>query len=283
VYHTPHVIAKIVKDGHPVPIKVYHHHVLSPKQTADVDWALSFDTNSGSGYTGTGTNAVLSPYRPTIAKTGTTDSSKSAWFLGALPSQYSFVVGMFTRDFNDNSQTLAVLPSRGGWTGGYGGAWPATIWQLYMTKLLSMSHKKIAQLDPLDVTGMSKWILAKPTPKKPKCKFPFGFGGGGNGNGNGHGHKGQPCISPSPNPSGPPTPNPSPSFPSPSPSGSPSASPSTGGGFPANPASAAAAAQSGRSPVHKQAASTPSLTAAAMLPQSPSGKPAWAQTTTGLA
>src|SRR5262249_54925222 len=138
------------------------------------------------------------------------------------------------------------------------------------------------QLDPLDVTGMYKWILAKPIPKKHKCKSPFGFGGG-NGNGNGHGHKGQPCISPTPNPSGPPTPNPSPSFPSPSPSGSPSASPSTGGGFPANPASGAAASQSGRSPVHKQAASTPSLTTAATLPQSPSGKPAWVATTTGLA
>jgi membrane peptidoglycan carboxypeptidase len=281
VYHTPHVIAKIVQNGHQVPLKVEHHKVLTPQQTADVDWALSFDTNSGSGYTGTGTNAVLSPYRPTIGKTGTTDSSKSAWFLGALPFQYSFVVGMFTRDFNDNAQTLAVLPYRGGWAGGYGGAWPATIWQLYITKLLSMSHMKIAQLDPLDVTGMNKWIQAKPIPKKPKCKFPFG---GGNGNGNGHGRKGKVC--PSPSPSGPPTPNPSPSgFPSPSPSGfpSPSASPSPskGGGPPAS--AAATQSQTGRTPVHKEAVSTPSLTAAATLPQSPTGKPAWAATTTGLA
>ena len=275
IYHTPHVIAKIVRNGQPVPIKVEHHRVLTPKQTADVDWALSFDTNSNSGYTGTGTNAVLSPYRPTIGKTGTTDSSQAAWFLGALPSEYSFAVGMFTADPSNKSQTLAVLPYRGGWAGGYGGAWPATIWQLYMTKLLAMSHKPITQLDPLNVTGMSKWILAKPLPKKPKCKSFFG-----NGNGHGRGHN-KNCIPiPNPSPSGFPTPNPSPSgFPSPSPSGFPSPSPS-----PPSPGVAQAANAAARHlPSHKQAASTPSLTTAATLPQSPSAKPGWAVNTTGLA
>jgi membrane peptidoglycan carboxypeptidase len=285
MYHTPHVIAKIVRNGQPIQVKVEHHRVLTPKQTADVDWALSFDTNSNSGYTGTGTNAVLSPYRPTIGKTGTTDSSQAAWFLGALPSQYSFTVGMFTANPSDKSQTLAILPSRGGWTGGYGGAWPATIWQIYMTKLLAMSHKKIAQLDRLNVSGMSKWIQAKALPKKqPKCK-PFSFG-----HGHGHWKHGQPCpiVTPNPTPSGIPTPNPSPSgFPSPSPSGFPSPSPSPSGGFPAKPggeAQAGAARQlAGHTPSRKQDSSTPSLTTAAMLPQSPPAKPGWAVATTGLA
>jgi membrane peptidoglycan carboxypeptidase len=286
MYHTPHVVAKIKKDGQPVPIQVERRQVLTPKQTADVDWALSFDTNSNSGYTGTGTNAVLSPYRPTIGKTGTTDSSQAAWFLGALPSQYSFAVGMFTADPSDKSQTLAVLPSAGGWTGGYGGAWPATIWRIYMTNLLKMTHKRVAQLDPLNVTGMDKWIQAKPIPEKPKCKVSFGGG-----NGNGHGHwkwTDKVCTSPSP-PSGTPTPNPSPSgYPSPSPSyswsPSPSASPSPSGGRPANAATAAATRSlSGQMPSDRQNAGTPSLTTAATLQQSPSGKPGWVATTTGLA
>jgi membrane peptidoglycan carboxypeptidase len=288
-YHTPHVIAKIKKDGHSVPLKVERRQVLTPKEAADVDWALSFDTNSNSGYTGTGTNALLSPDRPTIGKTGTTDSSKSAWFLGALPSQYSFVVGMFTQHFTNNAETLAVLPSVGGWTGGYGGAWPATIWKLYMTKLLAGSHLKIAQLDPLDVTGMDKWIQAKPIQKKPKCQF----GDGGNQNGNGHGHWkwfDKVCPTPTPNPTGPPTPNPTPSgFPSPSPSSSgfpsPSASPSPSSSHGHGNGATATAQRSlsGRAPLHRQDASTPSLTTAATLPQSPSGKPAWVVTTTGLA
>ncbi|HEX9515376.1 MAG TPA: transglycosylase domain-containing protein [Streptosporangiaceae bacterium] len=300
-YHTPHVIAKITQNGQQVPTKVVHRVVLTPKEAADVDWALSFDTNSGSGYTGTGTNAVLSPYRPTIAKTGTTDSSKSAFFLGALPGQYSFVVGMFTQDPSNNAQTLAILPSFGGWTGGYGGAWPATIWRLYMTKLLAMSHKPVASLDPLNVTGMAKWIQAKAP--KPKCQQGQGGGnggpgngGGGNGNGHNHGHgifaalafgktKCPPSQGggPSPGPSTSGSPNPSPSgsgSPSPSPSSStsprPSASPSLA--FPAKPAQA----PGGNAPSRKQAASTPSLTTSVTLPRPPYIKPGWAVLTTGL-
>jgi membrane peptidoglycan carboxypeptidase len=297
-YHTPHVIATITRNGQPIQSKVEHRKVLTPKQTADVDWALSFDTNSGSGYTGTGTNAVLSPYRPTIAKTGTTDSSQAAFFIGALPWQYSFAVGMFTAHPSDKSETLAVLPSIGGWTGGYGGAWPATIWRLYMTKLLALSHKPIASLDPLNVTGMAKWILARAP--KPKCNQGPG-GGPGNGNGGGghgrkHGGNGivagvafaqakcppsqggnpspSPSGSPSPGPSGSPSPGPSGS---PRPSGSPSASPSFS--FPATPAQAPA----GKAPSPKQAASTPSLTTSATLPRPLPAKPGWAVPTTGLA
>ncbi len=115
-YHTPHVIAKLTRNGQPIQIKVEHRPVLTPKQTADVDWALSFDTNSNSGYTGTGTNAVLSPYRPTIGKTGTTDSSQAAWFLGALPSEYSFAVGMFTANPSDKSAD-ARDPALSRWLG----------------------------------------------------------------------------------------------------------------------------------------------------------------------
>ena len=95
-------------------------------------------------------------------------------------------------------------------------------------------------------------------------------------------------MTPNPTPSGFPTPNPSPSgFPSPSPSGFPSPSPSPSGGFPVNPggqAQAGAAKQSGgQAPSKKQDSSTPSLTTVAVLPQTPSVKPAWAVTTTGLA
>jgi membrane peptidoglycan carboxypeptidase len=293
-YHTPHVIAKITLNGRSKKIKVKRRQVLTPKQNADVDWALSFDTNSGSGYTGTGTNAILSPYRPTIAKTGTTDRSQAAFFIGALPSQYSFAVGMFTHDPSNRAQTLAALPSVGGWTGGYGGAWPATIWRLYMSNLLAKSHKPIASLDPLNVTGMDKWILAK-APKK-KCPQPGqpGGGNGGPGNGNGHGHNkqgnaifaaafGSKCPNPSPSPSPPSSPSPSPSgSPSPSPStrGSPSPNPSASPSlsFPAN----AAQAPAGKAPSRRQAAGTPSLATSATLPRPLSTKPGWAATTTGL-
>ncbi len=272
VYHQPHVIAKITQNGNKIPVKVKWHRVLSHAQAADVDWALSFDTVYGTGVP----NAQLSPPRPTIAKTGTTDVAQSAFFIGALPREFSLAVGMFTnkQDNLHGSQTLDILPSVGGTGGGYGGAWPATIWKLAMTRLLAMSHKPVAALSPLDLNGFQKWIQAKPLPK-PKCKPSSGGGPGPPGHGHGK-HAiiiGPPCISPSPSPSPTGFPSPSPSM-SPSPTLTPSPSPSTTAGLPAQPAQA---------PTQKSATGTPSLTTAAMLPQPLSSKPGWAVTTTGLA
>ncbi len=284
VYHQPHVIAKITQNGTKKTVKVKTHRVLSHAQTADVNWALSFDTVYGTGVP----NAQLSPPRPTIAKTGTTDVAQSAFFIGALPREFSLAVGMFTNSQNNTSggETLDVLPPVGGTGGGYGGAWPATIWKLAMTRLLAKSHEPVAALSPLDLNGFQKWIQAKPLPK-PKCQAPP-EGGGGQGNGPpGHGHGkhgivtaaafGSKCASPGPSPTGSPSPGPSPTgSPSPSTSSipSPSPSPSTSGGLPANPAKA---------PTRDPASGTPSLTTAATMPQPLPSKPGWALSTTGLA
>jgi membrane peptidoglycan carboxypeptidase len=283
VYHAPHVIAKITSNGVNVPVKVKHHQVLTAAQVADVDWALSFDTIYGTGYP----NAVLSPSRPTIGKTGTTDVAQSAFFIGALPGQYSLAFGMFTNSQNNvkGGQTLDILPSIGGAGGGYGGAWPATMWRLAMTRLLAGGHKPIAQLAPLNVVGFKKWVQV--VKSKPKCKQPGqqGGGGGNNGNGNGHGHHGifipldgQPnCTSQSPNPSNSPTPGPtiSPS-PTPSPPGFTSPPPSP---TPSPPGKA----QPARAPIHRSATGTPSLTISALMPRPAFVKPAWVPATTGLA
>ena len=296
VYHTPHVIAKITQNGQPVSPKIDTYRVLTHAEAADTNWALSFDTIYGTGVP----NAVLSPPRPTIAKTGTTDVAQSAFFIGALPGQYSLGVGMFTNQQNNKKggQTLDILPSAGGTGGGYGGAWPATIWRLYMTRLLAMKHTPVAQLNPLQLAGFQKWVQAKAP--KPKCNQGPGGGGPGGGNGGGgHGrkHGGNGIFAalafakakcpptqgggPSPGPS--PSPSPSPSgsgSPSPSPSSSthprPSASPSLA--FPAKPAQA----PGGNAPSRKQAASTPSLTTSVTLPRPPYIKPGWAVLTTGL-
>ena len=246
VYHEPHVITKITQNGVVKKAKVTTRRVLSAAQTADVDWALSYDTVYGTGYP----NATLSPARPTIAKTGTTDVAQSAFFIGSFPGQYSLAVGMFTNSQNNTTggQTLDVLPAIGNTGGGYGGAWPATIWKLYMNRLLALKNIPVAQLGPLQLNGFQKWVQV--TRPKPKCGKgsggpggpggggPGGGGpGGGNGNGNGRGHHHyfftaftKPCPNPSPTPpvSGSPSPPASPS-PSPSPSISPSPSPSTSG------------------------------------------------------
>ncbi len=220
VYHTPHFIAKITENGQNVPIKVQTRQVLTPAQTANVDWALSFDTRlpGATAYP----NGMLTPARPTIAKTGTTNVAQSAFFIGALPQEYSFAVGMFTQSQNNiaGGQSVDVLPQgpAESYQGtGYGGSWPATVWRMFMTSLLQMQQTPVTQLAPVSTVGDQTWIQAQPPPApKPKNCQP------GPGNGNGHGHNPGPC--PTPTPSGPPTPTPSPS-PSPSPSGFPTPPP----------------------------------------------------------
>jgi membrane peptidoglycan carboxypeptidase len=198
MYATPHVIAQLTAaGGAPVALRVVHHEVLTPAQAADVDYALSFDTINGTAYP----NGVLSPQRPTIGKTGTTDQAQSAFFIGAVP-QYSLAVGMFTNSQNElpGGQTLNILASVNGQAGGYGGAWPTNMWRTFMQS--QFSSLPIAQLPLPDYTGFTRWVQVIPQPKPvkqhpnpgPSCGLRHRFGG--------------PC--PSPGQGGQPSPNPIP-------------------------------------------------------------------------
>jgi membrane peptidoglycan carboxypeptidase len=225
VYVTPHVISQITDSkGNNVPLKITHRPVLTAQQAADVDYALSFDTQpGGTAYP----NAVLSPARPTIAKTGTTDNEQSAFFLGAIP-QYSLGVGIFTNDQNGTGgESLQGLPSVNGQPAGDGGNWPATIWQTYMQD--EFGSLQPASLPTPDYAGMVKWDQVPTQPKKAKPKHQQNP----NPNPNpscppGHKRFGQPC--PNPSTGGGPGPSPSPSSPTPSPSQSTQPPPFGGGG-----------------------------------------------------
>ncbi len=219
-YVTPHFVAEITnKNNQKVPLKIIHRQVLTPTQAADVDYALSQDTVYGTAYP----NGVLSPFRPTIGKTGTTNVAQDAFFIGAIP-QYSLAVGMFTTEQNQSpssSQTLNILPNINGQQGGYGGAWPTYLWQQYMTN--EFQNVPVAQLPTPDFTGFDKWTQAQAAKKaKPTCKF----------------GQFQNCRCPQGQQCGNPNPNPNPSCgpgtgqfcggPSPSVSPSPSCGPGTG-------------------------------------------------------
>lgn len=161
-YVTPHVVAKITKsNGTVIPLKLTRRQVLTPAEAADVDAALSADTSPG----GTAfPNGVLTPGRPTIGKTGTTDVAQSAFFIGAIP-QYSLAVGMFTNSQNGKpgGQTLNILPSVNGQGGGFGGAWPTTIWRTFMNN--TMSNLPIQDFATPDYVGFSKWMQVPDQPK----------------------------------------------------------------------------------------------------------------------
>ena len=97
-YNAPHVILEIQQQlpgqaMQTIQAKVAHHQVLTPDENSDVDYALSFDDKPG----GTAPNAGLADGRELIAKTGTTNLSQSAFFIGAIP-QFSLAIGMFTNE-----------------------------------------------------------------------------------------------------------------------------------------------------------------------------------------
>ena len=145
-YEAPHVIREIQQQLpgqalQTIQAKVATHQVLTPDENSDVDYALSFDDKPG----GTAPNVGLADGREIIAKTGTTNLSQSAFFIGAIP-QFSLAIGMFTNEQGCPASIAgcaaaansAGAPPAGlqtlwgvGNLPGYGGEWPATIWHAY--------------------------------------------------------------------------------------------------------------------------------------------------------
>jgi membrane peptidoglycan carboxypeptidase len=159
---------------------------------------------------GTGTAAAMNDGRPIIAKTGTTNTAQSAFFIGAIP-QYALSVGIFTE--NQSTKTTETLNGLGGSAGGgFGGYWPARIWntfaeaefaQLPQEPFLSTVFTGAKWNQVGNLPTQKKPVKQKQQPKDKKHSTPPGQGQG-NGNGNGHHHHGGgggPSQSPSPNPS----------------------------------------------------------------------------------
>ena len=131
VYHDPHLITSITRNNVPTLIKITSYPVFSSSPTLNADeasqvqYAMSEDTASY----GTAPTAAMSNGQEVIAKTGTTNTAQSAFFIGAIPSQ-ALVVALFTADQSGNpDETLNNLG--GNSQGGFGGTWPAAIWHTY--------------------------------------------------------------------------------------------------------------------------------------------------------
>jgi membrane peptidoglycan carboxypeptidase len=208
LYHTPHVIASMTRNGVPVASPLPKpKQVLTTAQAADTDYALSFDNRYPGG---TADGAVSFRAGDMIGKTGTLGNgsfSSEAWFLGALPDQYSMAVALFT---NLQSQNLDNLPGTAGWSGSYGGAWPATLWNAYMTKEFA-NTKATPLFQTTNGFPFTTWIQAHAKKKAlptcrlgqtQNCKCPHGdpFCGNPNPGPTCHGNSGN-CIGTSPSPS----------------------------------------------------------------------------------
>jgi membrane peptidoglycan carboxypeptidase len=160
-YVTPHVIKQIIQGTNLIPAKVTHREVLISAEASDVDYPLSFDTING-----TGTRAAMSDGRPTIGKTGTTETAQSAFFLGAIP-QYSLTIGMFTNQQNASKTPGAQTLNGVGGLPGYGGDWPAIIWHAFAEK--EFAKLPVQQFGTPEFGGTT-WNLVGPGQYKPKPK-----------------------------------------------------------------------------------------------------------------
>jgi len=202
--------------------------VLTRDQAADVDWALSADTTGE----GTAAGLGLTNGQPVIAKTGTTNLSQSAFFMGATP-RYAMATALFvnhpgctlpkSEQYKCNSSTsLAFAPPPGlqslfgvGGLSGYGGQYPAYIWHQFFMQ--NFNNLPVENFLPVNNYG-SKWNLYGTLPKRHHHQDQ----GQGDGQGQPGGHH---CVGrppgqcqhggPSPTPSGRPTAPPT-GFPTPS-------------------------------------------------------------------
>ena len=100
IYHDAHVITSITQNNAPpTPIKITSYPVfssdptLNAEEATQVQWAMSEDT---APY-GTAPTAGLSNGQEIVAKTGTTNTAQSAFFIGAIPSQ-ALAVALFTNE-----------------------------------------------------------------------------------------------------------------------------------------------------------------------------------------
>jgi membrane peptidoglycan carboxypeptidase len=184
VYHTPHVVREIINNGQVIPAKVTQREVLTPDQAAEVDWAMSFDMGS----LGTANGLGLTNGQTVIAKTGTTNLSQSAFFLGATQRD-AMAVGMFVSKPHcpaslgaecTSTQALAFQPPAhiqtlfgvGGFPG-YGGQWPAIIWHDFFMQKFNNQAPEAWPAPPANYG--TAWNLVPPLPKpKPKPRPCFG-------------------------------------------------------------------------------------------------------------
>ena len=168
VYHDAHVITSLSRNGVSTPIVITSDQVFNPNPTinaaqdSQVQYAMSADTTSY----GTAPIAAMSNGQEVIAKTGTTNTAQSAFFIGAIPSQ-ALAVAIFTSNqTGKGNQTLNLLGGQA--QGGYGGTWPATIWHTYAENMFVPLG--VQQFQPVTFTGGTWNLVPKNLQKHPKKK-----------------------------------------------------------------------------------------------------------------
>jgi membrane peptidoglycan carboxypeptidase len=162
VYHAPLLITRVTTaDGTPLPLPVQpvSRVVLTPDQDAQETYVLQQVVLRG---TGTAAGNVGSPV---AGKTGTTDNSTDAWFIGYTPKLTTAVWMGYA------SGSRPMLDFRG-FSSIQGGTVPAELWHNYMQAVLS-SYPAYQGEFP-EVYTFNGTTLTPPAPST--LEFPQGMG-----------------------------------------------------------------------------------------------------------
>jgi penicillin-binding protein 1A len=162
VYHAPLLITRVTTaDGKvlPLPVVPQSRVVLSADQAAQVSYVLQQVILRGTG--GSAGNVGS----PVAGKTGTTEHSSDAWFIGYTPNLTTAV----WMGYANSEQPMVNFR---GLAGVQGGSVPAQLWHNYMLAALASNPQYVGTFAPVySLTGQT---LTPPAPAS--LLFPLGMG-----------------------------------------------------------------------------------------------------------
>lgn len=162
VYHAPLLVTRVTDAaGRPLPLPVAPsaRAVLSPAQDAEETYCLEQVVRNGTGTAAGGIGSAVA------GKTGTTDNSANAWFIGYTPNLTTAVWMGYA------SQYKPMVHFRG-LTSVQGGTVPAQIWHDYMAAAVRAEPQWAGSFPP--VYSFTGTVLTPPAPST--LEFPLGMG-----------------------------------------------------------------------------------------------------------
>jgi penicillin-binding protein 1A len=184
VYHTPILVSKVTtadKKALPLPVAPSSHRVLTPAQAAVEDYVLQQVVQYGTGAAAGGIGT------PVAGKTGTTENSGDAWFIGYTPQ----ITTALWMGYADSARSMDGFR---GLTSVTGGSIPAQLWHTYMASAVqaqpqyggtfpapgNLAGKNImsagsptgSPTTPTPATSASTQTLPPTTPAPPKATVP---------------------------------------------------------------------------------------------------------------
>ncbi|HET6875612.1 MAG TPA: transglycosylase domain-containing protein [Acidimicrobiales bacterium] len=166
IYHAPLLITKVTNAAGkslPLPVTPVTRQVLTPAQDAELTYVLEQVVLRGTGVAAGQIGSQVA------GKTGTTDNSANAWFIGYTPNiTTGFWMGYASgfkpmTDYRWDGQVLTSVQ---------GGTIPATLWHNYMAAAIASEPQLAGSFPPVYYLAGS--VLTPPS--QTQVQYPEGFG-----------------------------------------------------------------------------------------------------------